>query len=187
MKQASLLLSTAALFAIAVSAQTFDYAKDIGLAVAQSGNTWCAILRDSALVPGTLVQLAWVPVPTTDDAPEVLAGVIRERLPKPCSTDLDYYQHHSYLLEVRGTSRMRSPYFVLARAAKPLAIKASSVVGDVDGDGVIESLRICTSHEGLHFTVWSGEPLKGKRRFHQYYHLDYDVEPTCTEADYSDK
>src|SRR2546421_10590121 len=183
LKRASILLASVAAFAITLSAQTFDYAKHVGLAVAQSGDTWCAVLPDTTLPAGTRVQLAWVPVPTTNDAPEVLTGVIRERLPT-CSADLDYHRHLSYRLQVRGTGRMRSPYFVLARSAKPLVSEASSVVGDLDADGVIEHLRICTSHEGLHFTVWSGEPLTGKRRFHRYYHLDYDVESTCTDADY---
>ena len=54
---------------------------------------------------------------------------------------------------------------------------------DIDRDGTPESYRECTSAEGVHLTVWTGEPLRGTRIWHHYYYLGYDVEPTCTEAD----
>lgn len=49
-----------------------------------------------------------------------------------------------------------------------------------------EQFRICTSHEGLHLTVWTGRALLGIRRWHQYYSLGYDVSPSCTGKDYDD-
>jgi hypothetical protein len=55
------------------------------------------------------------------------------------------------------------------------------VSADLDNDGVAEHFRVCTSMEGLHLTVWSGRPLKGKRQWHRYFYLGYDVEPNCTE------
>jgi hypothetical protein len=47
-------------------------------------------------------------------------------------------------------------------------------------------VRSCASVEGVHFTVWAGEPLRSRRLWHQYYYLGYDVEPSCQPADYSD-
>jgi hypothetical protein len=44
-------------------------------------------------------------------------------------------------------------------------------------------VRSCTSSEGLHLTVWSGQPLKSRRLWHAYYYLGYDVAPSCTDAD----
>ena len=44
-------------------------------------------------------------------------------------------------------------------------------------------VRSCTSREGLHLTVWAGQPLKSRRLWHQYYYLGYDVEPSCTDGD----
>ena len=43
--------------------------------------------------------------------------------------------------------------------------------------------RWCTSHEGLHLTVWAGEPPKSQRLWHEYFYLGYDVEPTCDALD----
>jgi hypothetical protein len=55
-----------------------------------------------------------------------------------------------------------------------------TAVGDIDGDGIEEVLRACTSLEGLHLTMWRG-PLT--RVAHYYHYLGYDVEPSCTEAE----
>ncbi len=46
--------------------------------------------------------------------------------------------------------------------------------------------RFCTSGEGIHFTVWSGRPLTGRRLWHAYHYLGYDTEPSCKPADYRD-
>lgn len=46
--------------------------------------------------------------------------------------------------------------------------------------------RTCTSGEGMHLTVWSGKPLVGKRIWHRYHHLGYDVEPSCKPEDYEE-
>lgn len=45
-------------------------------------------------------------------------------------------------------------------------------------------VRICSSSEGLHVTVWSGTPLRSARLWHQYWYLGYDVESDCQPADY---
>jgi hypothetical protein len=54
------------------------------------------------------------------------------------------------------------------------------MVADLDDDHHDEYFRSCTSAEGVHFTVWSDKPITGKRRWHRYYPLGYDVSPTCT-------
>jgi hypothetical protein len=57
---------------------------------------------------------------------------------------------------------------------------------DVDADRHDEYFRSCTSAEGVHFTIWSDAPLTGRRRWHTYYPLGYDVSPTCTPAETAD-
>ncbi|MGL5879455.1 MAG: hypothetical protein ACRC2V_16975 [Xenococcaceae cyanobacterium] len=57
---------------------------------------------------------------------------------------------------------------------------------NLDGDGIEESFRSCASAEGLHLTVWSGQALTGTRKWHSYYYLGYDVEPTCTAIEIKD-
>ncbi len=45
--------------------------------------------------------------------------------------------------------------------------------------------KVCASTEGLHATAWAGPPLASTRRWHAYYHLGYDVDPTCNESEYT--
>jgi hypothetical protein len=47
-------------------------------------------------------------------------------------------------------------------------------------------VRSCSSHEGLHLTLWSGEPLKSVRLWHSYWYLGFDVEPDCRHEDYKE-
>lgn len=54
---------------------------------------------------------------------------------------------------------------------------------DLDGDGVIESYRICTSAEGFHATAWAGEWFEHRRIWHDYYYLGHDMIPTCSEPE----
>jgi hypothetical protein len=42
-----------------------------------------------------------------------------------------------------------------------------------------ERFHQCASYEGVHLIVWSGEPLKGRERWHRYYSLPYATDPTC--------
>lgn len=48
------------------------------------------------------------------------------------------------------------------------------------------SVTECTSQEGVHYNVWSGEPLVSARLWHGYWHAGYDVEETCTDAETKD-
>ena len=54
---------------------------------------------------------------------------------------------------------------------------------DIDRDGVAETYRTCTSAEGVHLTAWAGEPLRGRRLWHHYHYVGYDMEPSCSEAE----
>lgn len=58
---------------------------------------------------------------------------------------------------------------------------------DVDRDGIAETFRTCTSVEGIHLTAWAGEPLRGRRLWHYYHYVGYDMEPSCSEAEVSDR
>ena len=57
---------------------------------------------------------------------------------------------------------------------------------DLEGDGTPGYFRFCTSNEGVHLTAWSGTPPEGVRRWHAYYFLAYDVEPSCSVREISE-
>lgn len=73
--------------------------------------------------------------------------------------------------------------FGVAKAAASFTIRRGSVIADLENDRVEERFRVCASMEGLHLTVWSGIPLKGKRQWHRYFYLGYDLEPNCADGD----
>ena len=41
----------------------------------------------------------------------------------------------------------------------------------------------CTSAEGIHVSLWSGEGLQRTRRWSAYVHLGYYTEPTCSDSE----
>jgi len=53
------------------------------------------------------------------------------------------------------------------------------VTGDVNNDGKLDYFTECSSSEGIHFSVWSDMPWKGKKLWSSYYYLAYDLEPNC--------
>ena len=64
------------------------------------------------------------------------------------------------------------------------SIKGGVVVLSAARDEENIFFRLCTSAEGLYFSSWLGQPLVGKRIWHQYFYLGYDIEPTCGERDF---
>lgn len=53
------------------------------------------------------------------------------------------------------------------------------VMADINNDGKPNYFTECSSSEGLHFSVWSEKPWKGKKLWSSYYYLAYDIEPNC--------
>jgi hypothetical protein len=65
----------------------------------------------------------------------------------------------------------------------PPGLAAAGAMPDLNGDGTAEGFRSCASGEGLHLTVWYGEPLTTSRLWHGYYYLGYDSEADCDAKD----
>jgi hypothetical protein len=89
-----------------------------------------------------------------------------------------------YAIRFEG-ARPEGPFHGIGLAGAPVRVQKvkGSIAADLDGDGRNEFFRDCTTSEGVYFTIWTGAPLKGSRRWHQYLYLGYDVSPTCTDAD----
>jgi hypothetical protein len=90
------------------------------------------------------------------------------------------------------------PYYEISsvEAGRTLPQLAIAIVGDLsarrvgstvslhlDGASPDVRARSCTSIEGLHLTLWAGEPLKAPRLWHLYYYVGYDLQPSCTPED----
>jgi hypothetical protein len=94
---------------------------------------------------------------------------------------------HGYTIQFEGSPPKPPPFDGIALLGAPASLRAraasGSTIADLDGDGREEFIRLCLSSEGVHYTIWSDAPITGRRRWHQYHYLGYDVEPSCTQAE----
>lgn len=160
--------------------EPFRYETRTGIVVASPAGEVCLSIEDPSLAVGeriTIVQ-TWAPQSTAE------AKVTKKR-PDQCANRDPSDRETNYALQLRhGTLRPHQVTIGLSNVTVPFRVANDVVSADLDQDGQREYFRACTSTEGLHLTVWSRMPLAGVRRWHRYYYLGYDVEPTCTTKDY---
>jgi hypothetical protein len=162
---------------------SFSYSSDIGVAVVKSGKA-CLEIHNASVSPGSKVSLVGPTVPqSTSDA------VVIGRADDACPTiDQGDTNLNRYEIRTAADSTLSSePAIAILGPVGPFARVDKLMAADMDQDGRQEFFRSCTSAEGIHFTVWSGRPLEGARRWHQYYYLGYDVTPDCTQLDVESK
>ena len=163
----------------------FDWERRVGMVVTKPAGSHCLWIKSDNIAPGTAVLLA----SPADSSAVVTARLVRRRS-EPCPApdpDIPLADAH-YDIEVLSSVRPQpgSVWFAVLAAPGTLVATADGIRGDLDGDGVLETLRVCTSMEGLHLSVWTGAPLSRRRRWHRYFSLHYDVEPSCDDRDFQD-
>ncbi len=146
-------------------------ALEIEAARVDRGNTLCMVHHGRPLPPGTAILLV------QPDTPQSVARA----LPGPGNCQ-PWSDPGAALLPLRvlgGTlDSARLSIAIVGAAGAPVA-RNGIVAVDLDGDGTPERFRACTSSEGIHLTIWSGRRL----RWHGYFYLGYDVEPSCSEPE----
>jgi len=149
-----------------------------GLLVTTSGHSVVAI-AGPALTDGAALTVV-----TTEEPQQVWRAVVVKRV--AASDAMDRHTVNGPYYEVTSDSGSSAlpdlAIAVLGRAAveqtgKTVRLRLGSPL-------VMIRARSCTSSEGLHLTLWNGQPLKATRLWHAYYYLGYDVTPTCQAADY---
>lgn len=157
-------------------ASSFD--KRIGVVEAK-GNLVCMIIWEQNVKVGSKVSLVF---PTNPQ--KLVSSVVGAIAEKECAgASKSGIPGRFYQLSVQyNPTQLNWPAIGILDAPSLLRIE-SKVVGDLDDDGIKESFRSCVSYEGLHLTVWSGQQLTGTRRWHRYYYLGYDTDPTCTKLE----
>jgi hypothetical protein len=156
---------------------SFSFDNDVGVLLRKGGQT-CVELRDTAAA-GQAVAFVAASMPQTVGRAQLNAKAPACAALFQDTTGFSYYG----ATIAGGTLDEGLPAVVLARVAKPLTVADSTVALDMDGDGRIDTIRSCTSSEGVHLTVWDGAPPAGRREWHRYVYLGYDLEPTCTDPE----
>lgn len=190
-------LAAAALTSPAARAGEFEYAGRVGIVyLDESGAPLLEIPAGPdgrrALEPGATVTVVAFGSAPGDEQRLVHAEVALGPL-KSATTDRPLYFPGSgpvtasdkyALTGIDGAVLSGTIGLGVAGAGDRCRISNGAVQCDLEPGAAPQSFRVCASHEGLHFSVWSGKPLEGARRWHAYYYLGYDVEPDCTNGDY---
>lgn len=164
--------------------ERFRFGSQVGVVDASAEGKLCLNIANPNLSDGATVSFILPYKPQ-----RVAKATIEQKLVSSCSHDPTTNTEASfYSLKLVGKGvdlrEPMPPAIAVVRSATPVLLKHGIASADLDGDGRREFFRICTSNEGNHLTVWSGMPLQGKRRWHSYYYLGYDVVPTCKRKDY---
>ncbi|MBD2308189.1 hypothetical protein H6G17_22205 [Chroococcidiopsis sp. FACHB-1243] len=154
--------------------------RELGIVVAKE-NLVCLITSVTSLNIGSQVNLVLLSVPQKVVSGTVVSVSDRQciEISKPHNVSGKYYR----LSLLNNRSHLSVPTIGVLNSSQQLRRVGLKVVGDLDGDGIEESFRSCASFEGLHLTVWSGQALTGTRKWHSYYYLGFDSEPTCTKSE----
>ncbi|PSB43303.1 hypothetical protein C7B80_24725 [Cyanosarcina cf. burmensis CCALA 770] len=154
--------------------------RKLGIVVAKE-NLVCLIASATSLNIGSQVNLVLLSVPQ-----KVVSGTVVSVSDRQCSeiSKPHNVSGKSYRLSLlNNRSHLSVPAIGILTSSNQLHRVGLKVVGDLDSDGIEESFRSCASFEGLHLTVWSGQALTGTRKWHSYYYLGFDIEPTCTKSE----
>lgn len=161
------------------SSTQFDYRTRIGVAESNSKNNFC-INIDTVLKPGSKVAIVW-----GGRRQSITSAVVGASLPGGCAMHADSAANSYALTRTAGAKPDTAIGIAIVDPPGQMRVRRGQAEIDLDKDGRQERFRICTSNEGLHLTIWSGVPLQGVRRWHQYYALGYDVVPNCSGKDYN--
>jgi len=174
----ALLASLVLVFVGASWVLAFDVSSGVGIVDIDAAGRACLDIANAQLRSGQQLTVVTLATPQTIVTAEVIAPHDR-----PCrgSANVRAGDTHYQLRLPPGTADSMIALAVLVPRSA-FTITRDLVTADLDADGRRVYFRSCASAEGLHLTMWSDAPL-GRRRFHAYHYLGYDVDPNCTEAD----
>jgi hypothetical protein len=158
-------------------ANIFDFQSGVGVVDVSSNGDICLTIPNANLAERSRVQIV------SPYRPQAVAvAIIQKRLSGSCSRSPDTSPNDAFysLRLLSGKAEPEGVGIAVVGAKVDLRVAHGLANVDLNGDGHREYFRVCTSQEGLHLTIWSGKSLRGLRRWHWYYYLGYDVEPSCT-------
>ena len=156
------------------------YLPRIGIAVVTGGRT-CLAIHNANLAPGTPVMLVNPMLPQTTTAVEIGAPA---QAACPVTKELDTTVSNYDLRVASGANLPKFlPLIAVSGSTAGFAPTANNTVqADLDQNGKFETFRACSGTDGVHLTVWSGNPLDGTLLWHGYYYEPGNpgLGPACT-------
>jgi hypothetical protein len=155
----------------------FSFDRDAGVLFRKNGHT-CLEIADTTLANGT-IQFLGAAMPQTVGTARV--GTRAAACDAIFSDTSRSARYEATILT--GSLDEGMPALAVAGLPRPLGVSDSILNADIDGDGRPDTFRFCTSSEGVHLTLWDGTPASGRREWHRYVYVGYDLDPTCSEAE----
>lgn len=187
-KVTALLMMLGCVLTAVAQTPSFDFKTNIGIADLTAAKKVCLTVPTQELAVGTKITLI-----SGANRQYLGQATVESKVTEPCSEHTGGEGSSFYLLTLApGSSRFgsenagRLPSIALVTPPAGLRVVQGKVTGDLNGDGKKEYFRQCTSREGIHFTTWTGRPLRGTRVWNSYYYLGYDVVPNCNEKDFAE-
>jgi hypothetical protein len=169
-----------------LSAQSrFDFGRDVGILTRDAASRPCIALSGAGLAPGARLTLILPASSRGTDSTVMAAALITAPADSTCDA-LDRKASAWRIRPVGDTSGFAPLGIALLDRGISWRRTGRDLAADLDGDGIPEYFRACASLEGIHLTIWSGAPLTGRRRWHHYRYLGYDLEPDCTAGETGD-
>lgn len=155
------------------------YTPKIGIAV-NPGDRTCMAIQNPNIATGSPVTLVSAMPPETFTQAEV-TGPAKTACPITKEVDPTV---SSYELRVpQGPPQKLTPMIAVLGPSGPFSMGPNNnVQADLDQNGKTETFRTCSSNNGIHLTVWFGNPLDGTLLWHGYYYEPSNpgIGPACT-------
>ena len=180
-----ILMTVTLLFSTWVFANSdFNYEKRIALVIKQKGK-YCVSIANPNLKKGTSITL--IGKYYYSEIYSLITAHIGKKI-EMCNiggAKMDDVGYRVILDPAHPFTKEHGYDFAVTLPRSRFQLREDGLWVDFNKDGVRDTFRTCTSTEGIHLTVWNGEPLVDQRMWHRYLFLGYDVNPSCTQADYT--
>jgi hypothetical protein len=146
-----------------------------------TGSRTCISIHNGNLTNGAAVTLIEATAPPKY-VPATIAGVAQQACPVTQNLDTTV---SNYNVNVQGPIDKLVP-LIGVLGTPVITINSNNVAqSDIDQSGHPVSFRACSAQNGVHLTVWSGNPLSGTLLWHGYYYDSGNpgVGPPCTPAE----
>ena len=157
-----------------------SYTPRLGVAVTTSSRT-CFAIQNANLAVGAPVTLVSPMSPQTFVQAEISAT---SSTPCPISKEVDPTVTNYDLQVSKAASLPKlTPLIAVVGPSAPFSVGPNnSLTANLDQNNKTQSFRSCAASDGIHLTVWSGNPLDGTLLWHGYYYEPGNpgAGPACT-------
>ena len=162
----------------------FDYDARVFVADEDSSGLFlCFAAKETALAPEMPVTVVFAGFPQHSTV-----GRLSTRRRMPCfpPSPMPPLDSMQYVVQIpRDTlDRIGIPIVVLGPVSSPKQVGDTVTLALERGQRPIR-FRVCAGTEGLNASAWAGIPLASPMKWHGYYYLGYDVDPSCKEGEYA--